>query len=65
VADMVTHWKPARDTATFRENHFISVADGHPIMEKAQCLILPEKKFHARTLRFNRKKGNGPRNIKI
>lgn len=40
ISDLVTHIKPSRETTTFKENHFMKLTDGHPILAKAQEILL-------------------------
>jgi phage/plasmid-like protein (TIGR03299 family) len=40
LSDMITHMKPIRDTTTFKENHFMKLSDGHPILQKAEELLV-------------------------
>lgn len=43
LSDMVGHMKPLRETATFQENRFASLVEGHPLLEKAQKILLKVK----------------------
>lgn len=40
VSDMVTHTKPKRLTATYRENLFDKTVNGHPIIDKAYSILM-------------------------
>lgn len=40
TVDMVTHMTPLRNTTTFKENLFSKVVEGHPIIQKAQELLI-------------------------
>jgi phage/plasmid-like protein (TIGR03299 family) len=39
VSDFATHAKPLRETASYKDNLFMKVLDGHPIIDKAYTLI--------------------------
>jgi len=43
LADMVSHMKPLRETATFEENRFAKLVEGHPLLETAQRILLKVK----------------------
>lgn len=38
VSDYVDHSEPARRTSTWKENRFMSIVDGNPLMDKAKLL---------------------------
>lgn len=40
LSDMVSHMKPLRETPTFAENRFATLVEGHPLLEKAQRILL-------------------------
>jgi len=40
VADFCGHMRPLRETPTFQENRFASLADGHPLIQKAQEILM-------------------------
>ncbi len=39
VSDMATHTEPFRKTKNYRENLFLSTAEGNPLIDKAYQLI--------------------------
>jgi len=39
VSDFATHAKPLRETASYKENLFQKVLDGHPIIDKAYAML--------------------------
>lgn len=39
VSDFSTHAKPLRETATYRDNLFMRVLDGHPIIDRAYAML--------------------------
>ena len=39
VSDFATHAKPLRETASYKDNLFMKVLDGHPIIDKAYTMI--------------------------
>lgn len=39
VSDFATHAKPLRETASYKDNLFMKVLDGHPLIDKAYSLI--------------------------
>lgn len=40
VSDFITHTDPQRKTATYKENRFAKVIDGHPVIDKAYSLLV-------------------------
>jgi len=39
VSDFATHAKPLRETAAYKDNLFMKVLDGHPIIDKAYAMV--------------------------
>jgi phage/plasmid-like protein (TIGR03299 family) len=40
VSDFATHAKPIRETANYRENVFVKIIDGNPLIDKAYDIVL-------------------------
>jgi hypothetical protein len=39
ISDHVTHVRPLRETANYRENLFLRTLEGHPMIDKAHQLV--------------------------